>query len=199
MHRALTYLSILVVALSLGIFCWIGIHALLYAPTSEVAPPVQAAPMASATSSQPARLIISSLNINARVQDVGVTKANAMGTPSNFTDVAWYKYGPVPGALGSAVIDGHVDNGLALAGVFKHLVDIQIGDDVTVVANDGSEKHFVVTDIENYPYQNSPSDIIFDHNTDGSRLNLITCEGAWVAAGRTYDHRLVVYTKLVAA
>lgn len=120
-----------------------------------------------------------------------------MGTPSNFTDVAWYKYGPVPGALGSAVIDGHVDNGLALAGVFKHLVDIKIGDRVTTVTRDGSQLQFAVVAIETYPYQDTPSSTIFATATDTARLNLITCEGTWVPGGKTYDHRLVVYTQLV--
>ncbi len=200
MTRKNIFLSLVALATTCSVmfFVWIAVRALWYAPDTEIAVPSQSVAISSTstTSSEPVRLLIPSLNINANVQDVGITKSGAMGTPSNFTDVAWYKYGPMPGAPGSAVIDGHVDNGLALAGVFKHLADIKIGDNVTVVEKDGSQKQFVVTDIKSYPYQNTPSNIIFDHNTDGAHLNLITCEGAWVPAGKTYDHRLVVYTKL---
>jgi LPXTG-site transpeptidase (sortase) family protein len=188
----------IVVIFSGSIFSLVAIHALLYAPENYIAIPQQMAIQTSATSSEPTRLIIPSLNINANIQHVGITQNHAMGTPNNFTDVAWYKYGPAPGDVGSAVIDGHVDNGLSLAGVFKHLVNIKIGDRVIVVAKDGSEKQFVVTNIETYPYQNTPTNTIFNSKNDIG-LNLITCEGAWVPGGRTYDHRLVVYTKLVSA
>lgn len=143
----------------------------------------------------PARLRIPALNLDANVQQTGLTAAGAMGTPTNFTDVAWYKLGPVPGQLGSAVIDGHVDNGLSLAGVFKHLADIKVGDDVYVETKGGQTLHFVVSDIEIYPYQDTPNNLIFNES-DAPRLNLITCDGTWVAAGKTYNERLVVYTEL---
>jgi sortase A len=192
---ALTILIAVATVCAAVVFFWTGVHALFYAPDSEVA---SSMPIVAATSSEPVRLIIPSLNIDANVQQVGITKAGAMGTPSNFTDVAWYKYGPAPGHLGSSVIDGHVDNGLSLAGVFKHLVDIRVGDDVYVVDKVGAKLHFVVTDIESYPYEDAPSQDIFAR-TDKARLNLITCEGIWVPAGKTYDHRLVVYTELSAS
>jgi len=190
--RTYSALAVIVIAVAAVVFSYTLVHALWYAPDSEVA---TAAPYVAATSTIPTRLIIPALNINANVQDVGLTAAGAMGTPNNFTDVAWYKLGPEPGQLGSAVIDGHVDNGLSLAGVFKHLVDIKVGDDVYVQEEDGSKLHFTVTDVETYPYENAPNEQIFEQ-TDAARLNLITCEGVWVPAGRTYDHRLVVYTEL---
>src|SRR5262249_51609088 len=117
------------------IFAWTAVHALFYAPDETFAP--SGAAVVAPTSSDPARLIIPSLSIDANVQYVGVKKDGSMGTPDNFTDVAWYRYGTIPGQLGSAVIDGHVDNGLALAGVFKHLQDIKVGDDVYVGTKDG--------------------------------------------------------------
>jgi sortase A len=184
------YIAILLVVVAAIVFSFTLVHALWYAPDAEVAGPYVAA-----TSTDPVRLIIPKLNIDAAVQDVGLTKAGAMGVPNNFTDVAWYKLGVRPGKLGSAVIDGHVDNGLSLAGVFKHLSDIQIGDDVFVQEEDGSRLHFVVTDIQSYPYQDAPAPDIFTR-ADAARLNLITCEGVWIPSGKTYDHRLVVYTEL---
>jgi LPXTG-site transpeptidase (sortase) family protein len=146
---------------------------------------------------QPARLEIPSLMINAAVQYT-TTKANgSMGTPTNFVDVAWYKSGPAPGQIGSAVIDGHVDNGLALAGVFKHLKDIKVGDAVYVVTNAGTKLTFVVNAVNIYPYNTPPPTNIFSSGDNLSHLNLITCTGDWVAQGKTYNERLVVYTTLV--
>jgi len=174
------------------------VHALWYAPDTEIA-----VPNASSTpgqevpgADQPSRLVIPALKIDANVQHVGVKADGSMGTPNNFTDVAWYKYGPAPGYQGSSVIDGHVDNGLSLAGVFKHLADIKVGDDVYVQTAGGNMLHFVVSDIEIYPYKSVPTDQIFNR-TDRARLNLITCDGTWVKGGDTYNERLVVYTVLV--
>ena len=191
---SLSNVSIAIAALmAASIFVWTGVHALYFAPDISYAPPN--APVVAASSSDPVRLIIPSLHINAAVQYVGVKADGSMGTPNNFTDVAWYKYGTTPGQLGSAVIDGHVDNGLGLDGVFKHLQDIQVGADIFVQEKDGQQLHFKVIDIETYPYKNVPLQTVFAQ-TDAARLNLVTCEGVWVPNGKTYDHRLVVYTEL---
>jgi sortase (surface protein transpeptidase) len=198
MSRTLRILTAsLAVVLGGIIFTTTLVHAVWYAPEqTHSLPSVQAQQRPVVAKEAPARLIIPALGINANVQQVGVNATGAMGVPSNFTDVAWYRDGTTPGQLGSAVIDGHVDNGLGLDGVFKHLADIKIGDDVYVQTKAGTKLHFVVSDIESYPYHDVPTDKIFNP-TDAQRLNLITCEGAWVSGGRTYDHRLVVYTTLV--
>jgi sortase A len=143
----------------------------------------------------PVRFIIPSLSINAGIQYVGVNAIGNMRAPSNFTDVAWYKNGPPPGDVGSAVIDGHVDNGLGLPGVFKNLGDLHPGNDVYIMTRSGATLHFIVTDVELYPYQEVPAALIFNQG-DVPHLNLITCDGAWIAGEKTYDHRLVVFTKL---
>lgn len=144
----------------------------------------------------PRRLSIPALGIDANVQEVGVTAAGNMATPNNFVDVGWYKYGTLPGLRGSAVVAGHVDNGLGLSGVFKNLSDLQIGDDVFVVNENGDELLFRVVEIQKYPYTLVPGEVLFSRS-DSERLNLITCEGAWLHGERTYDQRLVVYTELV--
>ncbi len=140
----------------------------------------------------PVRLRIPRLNLDAHIQYVGIAKSGAMAVPSNFTDVAWYKAGTVPGFVGSAVMDGHVDNGLALPGVFKHLSDIAVGDEIDVVTASSSVRRFVVSEIATYPYQAVPTELLFNR-ADQARLNLITCEGVWIAGQKTYDERLVVY------
>jgi len=174
-------------------------HALWYAPEDMTAinpPPAKIVHNKASPGDQPARLSIPALTIDASVQEVGINAKGNMGIPSNYQDVAWYKYGTTPGEFGSAVIDGHVDNGLGLDGVFKHLGDIKIGDDVFVETQKGERLHFVVIDIESYPYTATPDDVIFN-KADAAYLNLITCEGKWVKSDKTYDERLVVYTALV--
>lgn len=189
----------LIVAASLFTFTWTFVHALLYFPDTEVpAPRLESAASANAAhpASLPSRILIPALAIDAPVQRVGVNAKGNMAAPSNFTDVAWYKYGTVPGMKGSAVMAGHVDNGLGLPGVFKNLEDIRAGDDVFIIDRKGRQLHFEVTDIEVYPYKAVPIGELFGRH-DVSRLNLITCEGEWVPGDKTYDHRMVIYTELV--
>jgi sortase A len=146
--------------------------------------------------SQPFRLEIPSIKVSAAIQYVGLKADGSMGTPAGFKDVAWYKYGPVPGAMGSAVIDGHVDNALALDGVFKHLGEVKVGDDVYVTQKNGTRLHFIVLSVESYATKDSPNQRIFT-TVGGRYLNIITCAGIWVKGDHSYDQRLVVYTKLV--
>lgn len=164
--------------------------------TSTVTVTVKPVIVAHIPDSYPSRLSIPRLNIDAHVQQLGITQNGSLGTPSNFVDVGWYALGTIPGNKGSAIIDGHVDNGLALAGVFKHLSSVVIGDNVYVTNYGGTTTHFIVTDIESYDYKNAPIEMIFNDNT-GSYLKLITCGGNWVPGGRTYDRRIVVTAVLV--
>ena len=138
----------------------------------------------------PAKLLIPSISVNAKVQHVGITKKGNMATPRNFSDVGWYKYGTVPGRLGSAVIAGHVDNGFALPGVFKHLERVQKGDDVYVEMENGDVLHYIVTGFSTYDYD-ADAKTVFGEK-DKRYLKLITCTGAWMPQHRTHDKRLVV-------
>ncbi|MDB5266235.1 MAG: peptidase sortase [Parcubacteria group bacterium] len=168
-------------------------------PSTAVIPPKPKpiiAPKPVVQSAYPTRLAIPSLGIDANVQHVGINAKGNMATPNNFTDVSWYKPGTVPGEIGSAVMAGHVDNGLALSGVFKHLEDLKPGDDVYVTRGDGTTLHFRVDEAILYPYQDVPTSSVFT-SADGIHLNLVTCTGDWVPGQKTYDQRLVVYTTLV--
>ncbi len=183
-----------VIAFSIGTFGATMVRAFLYSPDTEIDVPL-GNEIPHSLSSVPERLVIPTLSLDAAVQQVGINTKGAMATPSNFTDVGWYKHGPAPGESGSAVIAGHVNNGLGLSGVFENLNKIQAGDDVYIVRADGTRVHFIVTGTKSYPYDDAPEEIIF--NPAGSvRLNLITCEGKWLREDKTYDQRFVVFTKL---
>ncbi len=197
-----TGIAIAIIIIAIVVFSATLIHALWYAPEDEVPlteaqKQVQVMPSAPARE-LPARLLIPSLGIDALVQHVGITAKGNMAAPHNFTDVGWYKYGTVPGQVGSAVIDGHVDNGLALDGVFKHLNELKIGDRIQIVTASSTSLTFKVVDIQSYSIKDVPTEKLF-MQADTSRLNLITCEGTWVQKDKTYDHRLVIYTTLVSS
>ncbi len=151
---------------------------------------------APAEEDRPSRLIIPSLGIDAHVQKTGIAKSGNMAPPSNFSDVGWYKLGTVPGFKGSAVMSGHVDNALALAGVFKHLSNIEKGADIYIRTDGGKMIRFKVTDIATYSYDQVPTETIFNQN-DKARLRLITCAGTWLQNAKSYDKRVVVTAELV--
>jgi LPXTG-site transpeptidase (sortase) family protein len=143
----------------------------------------------------PWRLSIPAINVDAKVQSVGLGKSGNMAVPTNYTDVGWYRYGPEPGELGSAVIDGHVDNGLGFNAVFKQLGELKAGDDIFIENDNGESMHFVVADVETYDAKEVPREAVFARS-DSPRLNLITCAGTWDQSKKSYDSRVVVYAIL---
>lgn len=143
----------------------------------------------------PTRVAVPSIGVDAQVEQVGKTAEGAMATPQALAHVAWYKLGAKPGAAGSAVFAGHVNNALGLPGVFKNLSKIKKGDKVSVVGEGGEELVYTVESIAVYKENQAPLEDIFA-NSGPSRVVLITCEGEWDEATRTFDKRLVVVARL---
>lgn len=142
----------------------------------------------------PVRIIIPTLQIDTPIEIVGRTEDGAMQSPSNFRDVAWYKEGARPGENGSAVVAGHLDNALGIAGVFKNLDTLSVGSYVYVQTISGQKKRFRVMRVAEYRYDEVPTRELFE-KSGGKYLNLITCSGSWLWKDGTYDQRLIVYTE----
>jgi len=181
------------------VFAVTFVRAFFIAPSDQITLPADEATKArhvAYSGEYPDRLIIPKLGIDARVQQVGISSKGNMAVPSNYSDVGWYKYGTLPGGKGSAVVAGHVDNGVSLAGVFKQLHRMKTGDEFYVITKNGTKLQFEVADVVSYPYQDVPTDILFNRS-DGAWLNLVTCSGSWVSEDKTYNQRLIVYSRLV--
>lgn len=140
----------------------------------------------------PSELAIPSLGVDAKIEEVGVNSKGAIGTPSTFQTVAWFTGSSKPGSPGMSIIDGHVNNGLGLAGVFTDLADIQIGAHISVSDSKGDKVDFIVTGTSTIDYEGHLSDLNVLGQVSAPELALVTCEGQWVAASKTYDHRIVV-------
>jgi LPXTG-site transpeptidase (sortase) family protein len=145
------------------------------------------------TSLYPMNITIPKIRVDAKVEEVGITKKGNMATPNSFAKTGWYKYGTIPGETGSAVIAGHVDNGLALPGVFSNLKNLKKGDDI-YIATKNENLHFIVTESDIYDFD-APTNEIFE-DKDEKLLKLITCTGNWITEYKTHDKRLVVTAKL---
>ncbi len=165
---------------------------------------IQTVPPSSATTSfrataprlMPARLVIPTIGVNAAVEVVGTNDSGAMATPQKFSDVTWYKLGAAPGEAGNAVFAGHVNNALTKAGVFEHLFDLTQGDRISIVETSGYTLTYAVVDVADYTEDDAPLATIF--SKDGpSGLVLITCAGDWDPHARSYNKRLVIYTRLL--
>lgn len=198
-HRGVRIAVILMMIAAGVVFVTTLVRATLYAPSGEVASSTLAAlaPAREASAGDlPERLRIPALSINAYVRHVGINADGDMATPGNFTDVGWYKYGTVPGFVGSAVMDGHVDNGLSRNGVFKNLSQLKVGDELFVDTASSTVLRFVVREVASYPVGEVPAERIFT-TRGGVYLNLITCDGVFNKTANDYESRLVVYAELV--
>lgn len=139
----------------------------------------------------PKHISIPKALVNAPVIDVGITEDGKMDVPNNYTQTGWYKYGTLPGKIGSAVIDGHVDDGGKIPGPFKNLKKVKAGDDIYVTMSDGSILKYFVLSADVYKTDSFPGEKVF-HESGKAYLKIITCHGKWVAKKNTYDQRLVV-------
>lgn len=141
----------------------------------------------------PVRLKIPSINVDANIQQVGVSTDGEMEVPSNTVDVGWFKLGARPSEKGSAVISGHIDGENGIAGVFADLSKLKKNDLLYIEDDKGTLTAFVVR--ESRIYDPGYADEVFSRN-DGAHLNLITCEGLWDETKRSYSERLVVFTDI---
>jgi LPXTG-site transpeptidase (sortase) family protein len=141
----------------------------------------------------PVFLVIPKINVNAAIVPVGLTSDGAMGVPTGPTGTTWFELGPRPGEAGSAVIAGHEGWKDGIAAVFDNLYKLQVGDQVYVQDEQGTTTAFVVRSIGTYGQNGDASDV-FSSSDGKAHLNLITCEGTWNAAEKSYSNRLVVFT-----
>jgi sortase A len=188
-----------IIFLSLGFFILILFNTVFFAGNDEI-PLDQASSINNTPGSlvdrseiggiAPALLIIPKINVHADVEKVGITAKGNMATPRNYTDVGWYKFGVIPGEMGSAVMAGHVNNGLSFPAVFAELDLLQAGDDVYVTDITGTRLHFKITSKAVYDFNENVPEVFTQK--DGRYLKLITCTGAWQEDLRTHDKRLVV-------
>src|SRR3989338_1589063 len=109
----------------------------------------------------PASLLIPVLGIETSVEHVGVNTRGNMAVPSNYVNVAWYSPGTLPGDEGNAVMAGHLDNSLGLAGVFENLHRLRMGDTVVVRSIRGEARTFRVKEMTVYDAGDAPEERVF--------------------------------------
>jgi LPXTG-site transpeptidase (sortase) family protein len=142
----------------------------------------------------PARVIVPSVDIDARIVGVGLKEDGAMETP-DFGLAGWYRLGPRPGESGPAVIVAHVDS-VAGPDVFNRLDELTAGDEIVVEDAVGGRARFVVRDSETIPKSELPVERIWS-DEDDPVLRLITCGGEFDRVVRSYESNVIVYADAV--
>ncbi|GAA2475408.1 class F sortase [Winogradskya humida] len=146
------------------------------------------------STSAPTRVSIPALNVTVPVVGLGQQADGSMAVPGDAKTVGWYTKAPTPGALGPAVLAGHVDF-KKRPGTFARLSTLKAGDPVTVEREDGSMAMFAVTKVERYPKDKFPSDAVYGA-INYAGLRLITCGGDFDSTAGHYEDNIVVYAAL---
>jgi len=160
----------------------------LPAPTG----PIAAAPQQGAGQvSLPVALTIPSIGVQTSLVHLGLTGSGALQVPASTAVAGWYTGSPRPGAVGSAVIAGHVDS-RAGPGVFFRLSSLRPGDRVYVRRADGTLAVFLVTAVRQYPKDGFPTSAVYGPTPD-AELRLVTCGGTFDYQSRSYLSNTVAY------
>jgi Sortase domain len=168
-------------------------------PTADgtaLSPSPSPSPSVVVARSVPVALRIPALDVSVSLSTLGLNSDRTVQVPTNFAEPGWYRLGPTPGQVGSAVILGHVDdkNGPA---VFYRLKFLKVGDKVDVSLANGVVAHFAVKSVATYPKTAFPAQQVYASH-GFSALQLVTCGGQFDKRAGSYLSNVVAYTTLVA-
>ncbi len=152
----------------------------------------------------PTRIGIPRIGIDASIVVMGLDADNYPDVPNSGAEVAWYTFTAPPGRGSNAVFSGHVDWyywGMPVEGVFYHLRELQIGDQISVDLEDGSQLRYKVTGNVAVSYDD-PNVIDVMDPTSKDVITLVTCGGTWQRDysnpnGGNYSHRVIVRAERV--
>jgi len=168
-----------------------GVAALPVPTGPIVAPP----PPTAATVPSPVSLTIPLIGVKTNLITLGLTAGGSMQVPVSATVAGWFTGSPRPGAVGSSIIVGHIDNENR-RGIFYRLPELKSGDDVFVKRADGTTAEFRVTEVQTYLKDHFPTQTVYGPTPD-AELRLITCGGAFDPVSRHYLSNIVVYATQV--
>ncbi|HET6561467.1 MAG TPA: class F sortase [Marmoricola sp.] len=145
--------------------------------------------------SEPVRVRIPRIEVTSPLVPLGLDETGALEVPEDGRQAGWYTRAPTPGALGPAVIAGHVTWDLEPA-IFFRLGEVRRSDRVEVLRADGSTAVFAVRRVVSFAKSRFPSAAVYGP-TNHAALRLITCAGEYDAAAGGYEDNVVVFAALV--
>ncbi|MCX4822918.1 class F sortase [Streptomyces sp. NBC_01142] len=127
--------------------------------------------------SAPVRLRIPEIGVDAPVMRLGLGRNGSLDVPptGNRNVTGWYGDGTPPGAKGTAIVAGHVDNTQGPA-VFHDLGTLKKGHRIDVTRKDGRTAVFTIDAVEVYESDDFPDEKVYGPR-DRAELRVITCGG----------------------
>jgi hypothetical protein len=154
-------------------------------PQSSAAPPAP----------KPTSLDIPVIGVRTKLIHLGLTASGALQVPPTTAVAGWYTGSPSPGAVGAAVILGHIDS-VSGPGVFYRLRLLRPGNLVYVRRADGSLAVFRVTAVRTYLKARFPTSAVYGA-VPNAQLRLITCGGTFDYLTHHYLSNVIAFATLV--
>ena len=145
--------------------------------------------------SKPVHLTIAAIGVSAPVTSLGLNANRSPAVPTNVNVPGWYKFGPIPGQRGSAVIIGHVDSYKGPA-VFYKLAKLRPGNRIIVTLANHKKVYFKVIGLRMYLKSKFPVKLVYGPRSY-SALQLVTCSGDFDPHTGHYLSNLVVFSAMV--
>lgn len=142
----------------------------------------------------PQRIDIPELGVQAPVVARGLDTEGGVDPPpfDQAGVVGWYADGAEPGALGTALLVGHVDTETRPA-VFYKLSTLEAGETIRVVRDDGKVAEFTVDDVQVIQRDRFDARQAYGpRRSDRAELRLITCGGTFDRVSRSYTANVIV-------
>lgn len=159
--------------------------------------PASPAGRSTSAAGTPVRVTLASIGVDTPLEPLGLQADGTLEVPATGFPAGWYTGGPVPGAVGPAVLAGHVD-WAGEPGVFSRLALTAVGDVVTVTDAAGRVSTFRVSAVGHYPKTAFPTAAVYG-DVDHAALRLVTCGGDFDPQARSYVDDVVVFADEVAA
>jgi hypothetical protein len=148
------------------------------------------------TESAPVSVSIPRIGAKSALVRLGLEAGGQLEVPADPARAGWFTGGAAPGALGPAVIAGHVTWNGAPA-VFYRLGRLRPGDRVIVDRSDGRTAVFTVDRMTRVPKSRFPTEAVYGA-IDHAGLRVITCGGTYDASRHRYLDNVVVFASLSA-
>ncbi len=163
-------------------------------PSEQV--PAQANSSYRVASDLPRILTIPKIQVNARVQRLGVQADNDLAAPSNIFDVGWYEGSSKPGEKGVVVINGYV-SGPTKHGVFYSLANLHEQDEILLERGDGNTFRYRIVKQQTYEYDELDMPTVLSPIESGKAgLNLVTAGGRFDVRTNKFEKKMVIFAVL---
>lgn len=145
--------------------------------------------------SGPVRIRIPAIGVDAPMTGLGLGADGSLDAPpaGNRNLAGWFEDGTPPGAKGTAIVAGHVDNAEGPS-VFYALGSLKKGATVEIGRRDGRTAVFSVDAVEVYDKDDFPDERVYGATPHAS-LRLITCGGGFTRE-TGYQGNVVAYAHL---